>query len=258
MTRFGKSELDQRYTLYADSDQLEVDVRLNLCEHYRMVKLCFPTVFTDGHDVSEIPYGVLERKANGDEEHCQRWTAMQGETGGLAVLNNGKYSYSAEHGELRLTIANSSIYADHFGQGMRDNSCVFMDQGTQRFVYALCPYAGSWRDAKLGQRSSVLNQPLPYVVETYHEGALGGSYQGISLENPKIALGAFKRAENGKGYILRFSETSGVPQSAHVELTLLGRTLTLSLDAFEIKTLFVPDDESKPICNALITELDID
>lgn len=102
-SRHNQSILCQRYILYADADQLEVETTLDLHEKHKLVKQCYPTDFRQ--NFAEIPYGVIERAPNGDEEAHQRWTAVQGVSGGLAVLNNGKYSYSVSNGELRVTLA---------------------------------------------------------------------------------------------------------------------------------------------------------
>ena len=253
-TRFGASELVQEYYLYAKADQLHVDARLNMQEKHRMVKLCFPT---DGaHDVAEIPYGVIERAGNGEEESCQRWVAVQGEKGGLAVLNNGRYSYSAPDGELRMTVANTSIYADHYGQTERDASCRYMDQGELAFSYEIVPYMGAWQDARLSRRAALLNQTLVHVVETYHEGPLGGEYRGLSIDVPNVDVGAFKRAEDGNGYILRVCETVGRPVRTHIDIPLLARKLEVELGAFEIRTLYVTDDAAQRVRAVLLTELE--
>lgn len=253
-SQFGHSCLEQKYILYADSDQLEMEVRLNLNERFRMVKLCYPTA--GGRDAAEIPYGALERTGNGNEEHCQRWAAAQGEAGGLAVLNDGKYSYSMDRGELRLTIANSSIFADHYGQDYRDDTCEFMDQGEQVFKCALVPFAGSWRQAGLNRRAALLNRPLPSVTETYHQGPLGGCFRGIRLENPAIALGAFKRSEQDAGWILRLNETVGCAQHTLVELPVLNRSFELDFAPFQIRTLYLPDESALPLREVQLTEME--
>ncbi len=253
-THHGSSELKQKYILYANADQLEVEICANLREHFRIVKLCYPTA--GQMDVAEIAYGALERLGNGNEEHCQRWVAAQGAQGGLAILNDGKYSYSLHNGELRMTIANTSLYADHFGQATRDDECVFMDQGEQHFNLALVPYDGNWRDAKLMHRSAVLNRPLVWVTETYHEGHLGGTLCGIRMDNDCIDLGAIKRAENDFGYIIRLSETSGQPQHTNLELPLLNRSMALDFSPFQIRTIYLPDDLSVPYREILLTEIE--
>lgn len=253
-THFATSVLRLRYVLYADADQLEVDVRLDMREHYRMLKLCFPTAATA--DVAEIAYGAIERDGNGNEEHCQRWVAAQGANGGLAVINNGKYSYSMQNGELRVTVSNTSVFADHYGQEYRDKDIEWMDQGEQNFRLALVPYSGSWQDAGLHMRADVLNQPLPRVVETYHHGPLGNRYCGIHIDNPAIGVGAIKPSEDGNGFVLRLSETTGNRQVAHIDLHLFDRQLDLEFSPFQIKSLLIPRDPSSAPKEIDLTELD--
>lgn len=255
--RHGHSLLEQTFTLYADADQLEIANRMRLDERHRMVKLCYPTVHTAGTEFSEISCGAIERTACGEEEHCQRWIAMQGENSGLAVLNNGKYSYSAKNGELCLTVANTSIFADHYGQSTRDDSCRFMDQDEQAFTIALTPYAGSWQDARLHQRAALLNQPLPHVTETYHAGPLPAQFSGLSIDNSSIQLMALKPAESGDGHILRLVEATGRPQHANISLPLLNRTLALDFAPFQIRTIHLPADSAASPRDVLITEYDV-
>lgn len=254
VTRFEHSRLEQRYILYASADQLEMDVRLDMHEHFRMLKLCFPANGTT--DVSEIPYGVLERSANGDEQHCQRWVAMQGEAGGFALINDGKYSYSAQDGELRMTVSNTSLYADHYGQDFRDDTGEFMDQGVQRFRLALVSYGGSWQDALPHRRADLLNVEMPHIEETYHEGPLGGSYCGIEIDEPSVRVGAFKRAENDAGWVLRIAEAAGDSRKVRIDLKLIERSAAVELGRYEIKTLYFADD-NPTVREILITETDL-
>ena len=256
-SRCGASELTQTYTLYAGADTLEVSTAMHLNEKHRMVKWCIPTVYADGKDISEIPYGAIERTACGQEEPCQRWIAMHGQDGGLALMNDGKYSYSAQNGEIRMTLANTSVFADHYGQDLRDDSCRYMDQGEQRFTCLLKPYQGAWQAAQLDRSAELLNQPMPFVVETYHEGPLSGEGSALSIDNPAVALGALKRAEDDCGWILRLAEQTGTQQTATVTLPLIGRTLTVSPGPWEIITQYIPDDPDQPVRPVLLTEYDL-
>ncbi len=253
VTRFGHSSLDQRYTLYADSAQLDVEVHLDMQEKQRMIKMCFPTAYTD--EYAEIPYGALRRTACGNEEHCQRWIALENGSSGLAVLNDGKYSYSVEDGKLALTAAHTSVFADHYGQNQRDETVEYMDIGNQVFHYALVPYADGWQKAELNRRASLLNRPLPRIVETYHEGPLSGEYGGIQLDNGAIDVSVVKRAEDGNGYVIRLAETRGEVQTAHLQVCFADRTFSVSLSPWQIKTLYLPDDAALPVREILLTEL---
>lgn len=249
----GSSVLEQKYVLYHDARHLEVQCRLSLDEQHKMIRLCFPTPFEK--EFSEIPYGVIERKACGNEEHCQRWFAMENEEGGLAVINDGKYSYCAENGMMKLTVANTSVYADHYGQAYRDASCRYMDQGEQEFNYILKPYTGSWKDQAIHRDAALLNSPLTAIMESYHAGELAPEYCGLSLDCEAVEIGAVKEAEDGNGVIVRIVERSGNTQCVHMNFTALNRTAELRLTPFEIRTLLIPYDPEQAVRDVLITEV---
>ena len=248
------STMDQYYTLYAGKDQIEVDVRLDMQEKFRMVKLCFPVAAKDPVSRAEISYGFIERVCDGAEETGHRWMALSGDEGGVGILNNGKYSFSCENGEIRLTVANTSIYADHYGQNHRDNMCIHADIGMQEFSYAIVPFAGDWKQVNLARRGEVFNRKLPWVIETYHEGKLPTRYEGLKVDAANVTVGALKRAEDGNGYIIRLNETAGIATKAVIEAPMFGRTIETELTPIDIKTLFIPDDPADPVKEVLFTE----
>lgn len=253
-TRALDSTLIQDYTLYAGKDQLEVNVRLDMQEKFRMLKLCFPVNATEQTARAEISYGYIERPCDGCEETGHRWMALGGKEGGIGLLNNGKYSFSAENGELRLTVANTSIYADHYGQKTRDDTCIHGDIGVQEFAYAIVPYDGDWKAAGLPRRGEVFNRALPWVVETYHEGRLPASYEGLRVDAENVTVGALKRAEDGDGYIIRLNETAGRATRCVIDAPMFGRSIEVELGPVDIRTLFIPDDADAPVREVLFTE----
>jgi len=248
------SKMTQTYTLYAGKDQLEVDVRLDMQEKFRMLKMCFPVAAKDPVSRAEISYGFIERVCDGAEETGHRWMALSGEEGGIGLLNNGKYSFSCENGEIRLTVANTSIYADHYGQQTRDDQCIHADMGMQEFSYAIVPFAGCWKKAGLARRGEVFNRALPWIIETYHEGKLPTSYEGLKVNAANVTVGALKRAEDGNGYIIRLNETAGIATKAVIEAPMFGRTIEVELGPVDIKTLLIPDDAAAPVKEVLFTE----
>ena len=253
-TRALESTLIQDYTLYAGKDQLEVNVRLDMQEKFRMLKLCFPVNATEQTARAEISYGYIERPCDGCEETGHRWMALGGKEGGIGLLNNGKYSFSAENGELRLTVANTSIYADHYGQKTRDDTCIHGDIGVQEFAYAIVPYDGDWKAVGLPRRGEVFNRALPWVVETYHEGRLPASYEGLRVNAENVTVGALKRAEDGDGYIIRLNETAGRATRCAIDAPMFGRSIEVELGPVDIRTLFIPDDADAPVREVLFTE----
>jgi len=253
-TRYNNSALIQDYMLYPDSTQLEVDAKLTLYEHFRHVKLCFPVIATSPTARAELSYGYIERAPNGEEETGHRWMQLGDADGGIALTNESKYSFCAKDNELRLTVANSSIYADHYGQRTRDELCRFLDQGEQAFRYGIVPVQGDWRQSALTQRAALLNQPLTFVTETYHQGDLPAQSRGIAIDRCNVQLGALKRAEDGSGIIARFNETTGLATQANVDFALYGRAFALSFAPCEVKTVLIPDDEAQPVREVMLTE----
>lgn len=255
-TRYNDSTFIAEYMLGAQDDQIEVSARLDMGEKFRMAKLCFPVNAENPVARAEIAYGVIERKCDGCEETAQRWTGLAGDQGGLAVLNDSKYSFSAPGAELRLTVANTSIYADHYGQNTRDADCRHMDMGEQEFRYALVPHGGCWKKKNLARRGEVFNMPVISIVETYHEGPLGPVSEGIGDLPGNVSVGALKRAEDGAGDVMRFTETQGQAVETEIDLKLAGRTFPLALAPWELKTVYIPDDPALPVREILITELE--
>lgn len=240
-TGYKGSTLIQDYILGADDDQLTVEARLDMGEKFRMAKLCFPVNAERPVARAEIAYGAIERECDGCEETGQRWMQLGGDEGGLAVINDSKYSFSAPGSELRLTVANTSVFADHYGQQDRDEDCRHMDMGEQEFRYALVPCSGDWREAALTRRGMAFNAPLISIVETYHQGTLGPEYEGVSVDADNVVIGAIKRAEDGGGWVVRLSETAGRAVKARIDIKLIGRSISVDMGAFEIRTLLIED-----------------
>ena len=247
------SKLMSEYTLGADDDFVTVNARLDMREEFRMAKLAFKVNAKAPKAVSEIAYGVIERPMVGTEESAQRWSFVGDDNGGLAVVNDSKYSISCPDNELRLTVANTSIYADHYGQKTRDDDCRHADMGEQEFSYQLIPVSGSWKDKGLSHRGEAFNRKLIPIVETYHEGDLPPAYRGIEVDKDDVTVGAIKRSEDDTGYVIRLIETTGDHTHAVINLSLLDRRFSVDMNPFEIKTLMIPDGGD--IKEILATEL---
>ena len=247
---YGKSELTQYYTLHAGEDFVRVKVKLNWNEKHKMLKFVFPVKANKPTSLYEIPFGFLERPCNGEEEPALTW-AMLGDTDiGLAVLNDSKYSYSANGNELALTGIRSPIYCDH---GLkRSTESNYTDQGICEFSYALMP-ATTQDVARITKRALQLNTPLTAIMENHHNGCLPISYQGIAISQENIVLSAFKKAEDGEGYVLRAYECAGKAVSCEIDCKTLG-VYTVDFTPYEAKTLRIQNGKIKEV---LFTEYDL-
>lgn len=144
-TRYGGSTLTQVFRLYADKAAVYVDCRVDYHEDHKILKLAFPVNASCGQAAYEIPFGFLEKPCTGMEEPGQRYASLDGGAVHLAVLNDGKYSFSAKENELRMIAARSCGYADHFSD--RAVPVELMEQGVQEFRYVLLPHGGDLAEA---------------------------------------------------------------------------------------------------------------
>ncbi len=171
---------------------------------------------------------------------------------GVSILNDCKYSSDIKDNEMRLTLVNSPIYADHFAD-QRHATAEVMDQSIQELGYKIVPHAGDWRDAGIVKKACVINTRVIQVAAIYHKGPLPKSFCGIRIECNNVIATVFKKAEDGDGHILRCYETSGFATEAVIKIPMRGRKWTASFGKCEIKTFCIPEnaDEAIPEKNLL-------
>lgn len=257
----GNNTLRQDFILYAGAQALEVQGRVLWQERHRMLKLQFPLNGENIRSFYQIPYGMLERPANGEEEPCQQWmdvcgTAPDGAGIGAAILNTGCQSGCVRpDGVMGFTVLRSPIFAEarvcHMGvDGQHDSDADCMEQGEHFFTYTILQHSFDGTPAHtalLTREAAVRNRSFRVCKETYHPGPLGQRYSGLRISSEQVAVGALKRGEDGGGWILRLRETTGYSCVTEVDVPLLNRKVTLSFGPQEIKTLLLPDDPSLPV-----------
>lgn len=251
-SRLYSSVLVRDYILEENAKNIKVSAKIDTYEKHRLAKVVLPVYAENMKVVSEIPFGAIERDQKGEEDPIQRWTLGAGSKGGCAILNTGAYSMSAFGNEIRLTVLNTSAFADHYGQTERDGSMEYMQMGETRFSYSLYPYAGAWQNSEVVRQAALLNEPVKWVVETYHEGALGAKSEGVFIEKGNIMMRCVKRAENGQGYVVRLFEAVGRETRTDVDFRFAGISGTLTFRPYEIKTLYLADGK-----DARMKEIDI-
>jgi len=259
---YGSSRLTQEFTLYAGLDRIDVHVEVDWREKQKMLKLRFPINVDSARVVNEIPYGHIQRKANGDEEPMQSWidvsgiSHQDGKPYGCSLLNDGKYSFDARGANVGLTVLRSPIYAHHFpAEPKPEEAYSYIDQGIQRFTYALLPHSKSWEQAGTMREASALNQPPISLATTFHpQGRLPqfNSFLEVGAEN--VIVSVLKKAEDGNGWILRAYETNQQSASAMLNLPSLDRIIQADFKACEIKTFYIPRDKASPVYETNLLE----
>jgi len=241
-TYYGGSELIQDFYLHAGSGELTVKCKLNFQERLKIVKLSFPAQIKNAKAVYSAPYGFIEKEADGQEEPSHEWAAVVGEENGrgLALLNDCKYSFCAAGNDLRMVAARGAAYADHYGQGSRDDFIEYQDQGENYFTYMLAPFERE-NFSGIAKNAALLNQPPTALLETHHDGALPPSFSGIEVSEENVIVQVMKFSEDKNGTVLRAVETEGRETTATIKSAPLNCEFNISFSAQEFKTFLISD-----------------
>lgn len=263
--RYNQSFVIQDFRLYQELEYVETHVKVDWREPQTMLKVRYPVNFNFRRPTYEIPYGYIEKSANGEEEPGQSWFDFTGEhfkkgcMYGLAIANDCKYSYSMNIDEMNLTILKNSVYAHHDPKQLEEGvEYSYVDDGIQEFNYLLLPHEGSWKDSSIVKRAKELNfRPVP-VIETFHKGQNPQKQSYLELESSHVVVGAIKQAEDGDGIIVRAWETKKQSGTAVLKLPFLNREAELHFTPCEIKTVKIPYDASLPVQEVNMLELAVD
>ena len=253
-TRWRDSQLSQYFSLLPGQKRLDVRCKLDWHETRKMLKIRYQTALNDPKAYYEIPYGVMERSADGEEEPGLMWIAARDSQNGLAIINDSKYSFSIRGGNMDLTAVRSPYYNDH-GRGVIPNGeHELTDQGRGEFAYSVLPleedgWNGVIREAK------ALNMPCTVIQENRHNGVLDKRYSGICCDAPNVLVCALKPSEDGKGTVLRAYETDGKTAVATISGNLLPAPLQAEFTPYSIQTYYLPKD-GEIWREILMTELD--
>ena len=199
--RFRSSRIVQTYRLLSSSRRLDIETRADWHERQVLLRALFPLAVRSHEATFETMYGAVKRpthrNTSWDEvrfEVCAHRFADLSEPGyGVALLNDGKYGYSAKDNVLGVSLLRSPLYPDPLA-----------DEGEHHFTYSLFPHPGGWTGAGVAREAFALNSPLVAV-----ESGGVSEFGFVAARGVELALGSLKRAEDGRGVILRLYEPHG-------------------------------------------------
>lgn len=259
--KYNQSYVIQEFRMYKELDYVEVKVKVDWREPKTILKVKYPVNFNFRKPTYEIPYGYIEKSANGEEEPGQSWFDFTGEhfkkgcMYGLTIANDAKYSYSMDIDEMALTILKNSVYAHHDPKELEDGvEYKYVDDGIQEFTYRLIPHGGSWKDANVIQCAKELNQKPITVIETFHSGKQPQRQSFMELVSDHCLISTVKEAEDKDGIIVRAYETKKQSGEAILKISFMNREEKIVFTPCEIKTIKVPYDSEKPICQVNMLE----
>lgn len=250
VSRYNKSVLTEYFSLSKGSKKLDVKAFVDWHEKYKMLKIYWPMNVNEPKAYYEIPYGIIERPCDGEEEPGINWTAIKGTDRGFALLNNNTYSSSVKDNVICHTILRSPIYGDHGGE--RTSESEFTSQGRTDFNYSLMPVDSDWNIVV--KNGKILNKGLTSILDTWHDGSMNEkSFSGLNVDKANVIVSAVKRSEDGKGTVVRMFETDGVKTDFVADGSVLPCVLSATIEPYAVKT-WICYDETNKWSECLFTE----
>ncbi len=190
--------LQQDLVVYRDLDRIEIRHEVDWNERYKILKLAFSAGVKAASVAAEVPYGVVERPADGTDRPAGTWFDASEETYGVAILNDGRAGFDATGSLLRVHLLRSPFDMDPAS-----------DRGLHRFAVSLLPHAGDWRRAAIPRRGREFNRPLRAWTVRPHAGTVKAGLPLVAVEPENVVADAVKRAEDSDALIVRIAEMHG-------------------------------------------------
>ncbi len=200
--RFSKSTIRQRISL-GPTPGVRFDTEIDWHEEDKLLKVAFPLNVNSLRASYEIQFGHVERPTHMNtswdlarfEVPAQKWVDVSEADQGVALINDAKYGYDCQGNILRMSLLRAPKAPDP--------EC---DMGVHRFSYVLMPHFGPLNHAGVVQAAYAHNAPLRAVPLKASEGAATALPPFAACDDRNIIIETVKRAEDGKGIIVRLYE----------------------------------------------------
>ena len=221
-----RSHLELSFYLYRGREAVDVAARLLWNERAARLKLVMPVGLAEAE--FDVP-GARVRRTDFGEVPGGRWVRTRGRSQAFGFASDGLYCFDARDGALRATVARASGYALHVA-GPVPSWRPPVDSGELKFRFLMNP-----GDGELPRLAQTLEQPPVAILAPAKAGALPRTESLAALSPASLQVLALKKAEDGKGLVLRVQETAG--RSAAARLRWLGEAVPLGrVDADTIAT----------------------
>ena len=214
--------LELLYSLDRDSSALQLNARILWDGQWKSLKLNVCTSGCISRTSAEAPYCRMVRKAAETEFFMHRYVdALDESLRGIAVVNDGIYSFSQGETSLTLTLLRSAIFAhsDCVGWENEHDTLEYNDLGEHSYHFLFVPHGAPLPPGNLTELAEDLHVPPLVFMDSHHEGRLrpGKGLSFLQSDKLNIRIGALKTAQDGRGLILRLWETEGHGVEAKVQ-----------------------------------------
>ncbi|MFC9711893.1 alpha-mannosidase [Paenibacillus sp. NPDC056933] len=274
--KLHQSVITQDMVFYHDNRRIDFKTHVSWNEDHKLLKVGFPIDVLTSKATYEIPFGALERPTHRNTsweqaqyEVCGHRFADVSEYGyGVSLLNDCKYGYDVQGSTIRLSLLRAPRWPDRTA-----------DIGEHDFTYSLYPHEGDWRSAHTVRQAAELNhevtvqqaEPMQQRDQVQQSARAGvdpaeadvpvrpATGTWIDFDSKHVILDTVKPAEEGRGTVLRFYESSGTRERVTLQwphtfgqaylsnaleeagepLASTNGQITLSFKPYEIKTVLL-------------------
>ncbi len=193
----------QKIVAYANSRRIDFITHMDWHEHHLLLKAAFPTNILTDKASYEIQFGHVQRPTHENttwdaarfEVCAHKWADVSEEDYGVSILNNCKYGYSANGGELKLTLLKCGTYPD------KDADCEEHD-----YIYSVYPHSDSIQRGGTICEANLLNKPLQAYTASGN-GTLPSEYSLVSCTESNILIDTVKCAVDSDDIIIRLYDS---------------------------------------------------
>lgn len=210
--RVERTHEDSRFVQYitltdgAEDDRIEISNEFDWQGKKALLKAEFPTTISNEKATYDLGLGYVKRGNNIEnsfEVLGHQWADLTADDAsyGISILNESKYGWDKpDNNTIRLTLLHTPQPGKHY---------TYQDHGHHAFRYAIVGHKEDAAQAGIAWKAENFNQPLLAFTTTKHAGKLGRSYSFARTDRPQVAVKAIKKAEDGRGYIVRINEIYG-------------------------------------------------
>lgn len=236
--RWDRSTIIEDSVRYAHTPRVDFEIEVEWMQvgdaksGGTMLKAAFDTGVETPTITSEIPFGDITRPADGKEFPTLKWVDASNGSKGITILNDCKHGYDAKGGLIRMSLLRSSYEPDPTP-----------DVGRHHMRLAAMPHDGPLDKAATARAGWAFNKPIGVrVVQSPPIADSAASMSQLrwslcSVDAPNVVVTAFKRAEDGDGWIFRAAECAGQIATANftlgIKATSVRKTNLIEVDAKE-------------------------
>lgn len=210
---FNKSEITQYITLYVNGRSVIFDTSVDWHETDKVLKAGFDVSVINTDATYDIAHGAFKRPTHWNtlydltrfEVAAHKWADLSEGGYGCSIINDCKYGYDIHNSHMRITLMRAPTCPDKTG-----------DHGINTFRYAFYPHKDDWRNGTVQEGITFNVTP----VGIYAPEAEGKANEIVlpECDNRNIMIDAFKKAQDGRGYIIRLVEDEQRRGTATVKL----------------------------------------